>query len=92
MIQLDSSQVFHPSTHLAHSRGSSRFHISSGLDSALIYHCAVNPSGTNGSSLLYTGAREARVRLTGSTLHNSGFRNHIRIPSALGRAVTPRSP
>lgn len=96
MILLDSIQVFYPSTHLAHSRDSSRFHVSSGHDSDLalhqIYHCAINSRGTNGSSLLYTGVRVARVGLTGCPLHNSGFRNHICIPSALGRAVPLISP
>lgn len=71
MIPLDSIQVFYPYTHFAHSRDSSRFPASSGLDSDLalhqIYHCAMNSSGTNGSSLLYTGAREARIGLTGCT-------------------------
>lgn len=96
MILLDSIQVFYPSTHLARSRDSSRFLMPSGLDSELalhqIYHCAIDPSGTNGSSLLYNGAREARISLMGCTLHNSGFRNHICVPSALGRAGTRISP
>lgn len=68
MIPPDSIQVFSPSTHLAHSY---RFPIPSGLDSDLalhqIYHCAINSRGTNGSSLLYSGAREASVGLTGCT-------------------------
>lgn len=97
MILLDSIQVFYPSTHLAHSRDSSGFHTSSGLDSDLalhqIYHCAINhPSGTGGSSLLYTGAREARIGLTGYALHSSGFGNHVCVSSALGRAATLISP
>lgn len=92
MIPPDSIRVFYPSTHIAHSRDSSRFPVSSGLDSDLalhqIYHCAVNSRVTNGSSLPYAGAGEGSIRLTGCALHDSGFRNHVCVSSALGRAVT----
>lgn len=61
----DSIQIFYPSTNPAHSRDSSRFLVSSGLGSDLalhqIYHCAIDSSGTSGSSVPYTGAGEAGV-------------------------------
>lgn len=47
-----------------------------------------NPRGVNGSSLLYAAVREARTRLTDCTLHNSGFRSHLCVLSALERALT----
>lgn len=96
MIPPDSIRVFYPATHIAHSRDSFRCPVSSGLDCDLalhqIYHCAINSGGTNGSSLPYAGAGEGSIGLTGCALHNSSFRNHICIPSVLGRAVTLISP
>lgn len=61
------------------------------LTAHLVLLCC-NPRGVNGSSLLYAAVREARTRLTDCTLHNSGFRSHLCVLSALERALTLISP